>query len=265
MKKVLALILVIVISLSCFSCTEYKPVKSTKEEQQVIMTLSIEGEEYQVRYELYRALFLAYKSTIDGGDTAVWSGENKNEYIDQINAIIADVAADIFAAIHVCETVVGFDLYSNKADKLVEELVTESVEGGDDTYGHGTYEAYLDYLKSQNLNYSVQDLFFRYYIALEKIDEYFVGDTESDTMSEDDAVLPKDEISLQAVREFYYSDDFARVFYVTFSLTVKKDLTALREKMLSAAKDGKSAVLNAVKSESIWDEIFLAKIGRAHV
>ena len=259
MKKLLSLLLVLTLVLSLLACSKYEPVMSTDEEREVIMTLSLDGEEYQVRYELYRALFLNYKSVVDGGDASVWTGSAKDEYIKKINELIVDYAAEIFSAIHLCETVVGYDLYSSDADDRVEAMVVESIEGGDGTMGHGTYEAYLAFLKAQNLKYSVQDLIFRYYLALAKIDEYFVGDTESDGVTDGDAALPALPVSLQTVREFYYSDNCARAFYSYFALTTQKNLSIFRDKLASAAKNGKAAVLEVAKPESIWDEIFLAK------
>ena len=259
MKKLLSLLLVLTLVFSMLACSKYEPVKSTEEEREVIMTLSFDTEEYQVRYELYRALFLSYKSVVDGGDESVWAKDGRDEYIKQINELVIDFAAEIFSAIHVCEKTVGYDLYSSDADDRVEQMVVESIEGGDGTMGHGTYEAYLEFLKKQNLNYSVQDLIFRYYLALEKIDEYYVGSTVDTGLSDDDSTLPAVTVSLQSVREFYYSDNCARALYSYFALTAQKDLTAFRNELAYAAKSGKAAVLEIARQKSICDEIFLAR------
>ena len=63
MKKLLALLL-IAATLLFTACSggKYKEQKSTDEEATIVMTMKIDGKEYGVRYELYRALFLNYKS-----------------------------------------------------------------------------------------------------------------------------------------------------------------------------------------------------------
>lgn len=231
---------------SLISCSEYEPVKSTDEEERVVMTMTIGKEKYEVRYELYRALFLNYKSEVDGGDESVWSSNDARKYVDRINEIIVDAAANIFSAIYICDTVVDFDVYSRKADKMVEEYVAESVEGGEGGEGFGSYEAYLAYLRSVNLNYSVQDLIYRYYIALEKIDEYYLGDTDADSITDDEIVMPNLESPFPSIRKFYFSDGFKRVLYAYFSEKALDNpdfsLDAFREDMLDAAKEGRRAV-----------------------
>ena len=90
MKKLTSIVLIIatlVLSiLSLASCTKnkYTPVESTAEEKKVVMTLSIDSDKYEVKYEIYRALFLELRDEVYGGDRSVWSVENKAEYIEKI-------------------------------------------------------------------------------------------------------------------------------------------------------------------------------------
>ena len=102
MKRFLAIALLLCVCLSTLSgCkkNKYQPVESTAEESRVILSLTVGENNYDVRYELYRAFFLTYKSEIDGGDNSVWSSENKNEYINRINEKIVTEAAKIFAVV----------------------------------------------------------------------------------------------------------------------------------------------------------------------
>ena len=64
MKKLIAVILLMASIFSLASCGDerYDPVESSDVEKTVVMTLKIEDETYNVRYELYRALFLNNKS-----------------------------------------------------------------------------------------------------------------------------------------------------------------------------------------------------------
>ena len=175
MKKILAILLMISTILMLPSCKkgEYEPQESTEEESRVVMTLSIDGNDYEVKYELYRALFLNYKSEVDGGDSGVWSGEKKEEYVAKIDSIILDRITEIYAAFAICKRI-NFDVYSKDVEKKIQENIRISVEGG--TYGSATiqgydsYEDYLAALKKANLNYSVQVLLFRYAIAVDAID-----------------------------------------------------------------------------------------------
>lgn len=233
MKKVLSLFIAVAILAAATSCAKYKPVKSTKEESRTVMTMSFGDEEYEIKYELYRALFLSNKSDVDGGDSSVWTGPDRAVYIDRINSIIINNAAKIFAAFYICEVGTGFDLYSSEADKLVEEYVENSVDGTDELPGFGTYDAYLAYLKSVNMNYSVQDTVYRYYIALDKISEYYAGSTDDSTDSESsDAHLSA---PIDSVRSFYYSQGLKRILYAYFSENTEKDVGKIRSEMISAA------------------------------
>ncbi len=246
MKKVLSLLIIVASLFTVASCAKYDPVKSTKEERRVIMTMSFGDEKYEVKYELYRALFLNHKSEVDGGDSSVWSGADKDRYINEINEIIKADAAKIFAAFYICDVGVGFDVYSSKADKLVEQYIEESVDGVGDNRGFDSYDAYLEHLKSINLNYSVQDMIYRYYIALDKISEYYGGVEDDKTTKDDETVHPYFDASVDAVRKFYYSDNFRRVLYAYFSDSTEKDPREVKEKMENAVKYGADAVKQVI-------------------
>ncbi len=262
MKKILSLLLIAASVFTLASCTKYKPVKSTKEEKRVIMTMSFGGEEYELRYELYRALFLNHKSEVDGGDPSVWSGADKEKYINEINSMIKADAAKIFAAFYISDVGVGFDVYSGKADKLVEEYIEESIDG---VPGFDSYEAYLEHLKKINMNYSVQDLMYRYYIALDKIAEFYGGAPDDPTTKDDETVNPEFDAPADKVREFYYSESFKRVLYAYFSESSEKDPEDVRAMMESAKADGADAVRQiigghtATPGNDIETGIFISK------
>ena len=215
MKKILALFILLASILSFTSCGEkYPPVASTKEEEAVVMTVTYEGEKYDIRYELYRALFLNLRDEVDGGDRSVWTGENKAEYIDRIDSLIKTKAAEIYAVFHIADKI-GVDVYSKEYDEQVAEYVRASVEGG--IFGdteivgfEGDYQKYIDYLSSINLNYSVQDLLIRYTMASDDIFKYYAGNlgTEDFVGNTDIGNL---EYTKDDVLAFYNSDDCVRV------------------------------------------------------
>lgn len=216
MKKLLTSVLVLALLCSLFGCSsKYEPVESTEEEARVVMTLTADGTRYDIRYELYRALFIANRDTVDGGDTTVWSGESKGEYISRINAIIIDRAAEIYSAIHLAESL-GFKAYSATVEDAIEEAVIGAVEGDGIQPGHGSYEAYLESLKAVGLNYSVATLMMRYSLAVEFINEYYIG--ELDVLGASSAEF---EYAEEDVRAYYESDDCARVLQAYFAKGVR--------------------------------------------
>ena len=171
MKKVLAVAVALLTLFSVTACAgKYKPVKSTREEAETVMRFNFDGEEYEVKYELYRALFLNYKNQVDGGDPSVWSGDNSEKYAKEIDALILNRAAEIYSVLAFAGKL-GFDPYSKDIEKEISSRIEMSVDGnGADVVGFGgDYDAYLNSLKEINLNYSVQTLMLRYSIMLEKI------------------------------------------------------------------------------------------------
>ena len=276
MKKIIAIILALTAIFSLFSCnkaTEYPAVESTEEEARTVMTLSLDGKTYDVKYELYRAFFLTYKSKVDGGDESVWSGDSKDTYIRLIDEMIVDRVVEIYSAFAICERI-GFDLYSKDVEKKIKENVRISVEGG--SYGSTTldgyesYDAYLAALKSLNLNYSVQVLLLRYAIAIDAIDTYYIGTASSDDIDANVSIgaikYTKDD-----VRNFYFSEDCVRVLRANFqkgiSYTPEEKAEQLRSKIVDASRtpgsleDKENAVFLAIISSGLYSNTAEIKNG----
>ncbi len=267
MKKLLSILLVISSLLALISCgniNEYPPVESTEEEARTVMTLSIDDCTFEVKYELYRAFFLTYKSQVDGGDPSVWTGENSDEYTKKIDRIIIDRIAEIYTAFAICERI-GFDVYSSQVEEKIKENIRISIEGGNygssTIEGYGSYDAYLAALKKMNLNYSVQTLLLRYAIAVDAIDTYYIGTVNSDDIDIDLTVgaikYDKDD-----VKAFYDSDECVRVLRASFqkqiSYTPLERAEKLRESLETAAnskdtlEEKENAVITAIMSNSLY-------------
>lgn len=248
MKKLVSLSIIIITLFLCLaSCRseKYPPVKSTEEEARVVMTLSLDGEKYEVKYELYRALFLSHKSAVDGGDNSVWSSSKKDEYISKINEIITSKASEIFSAFHLAQKL-GIDAYSKDVDEQIKEYIGISVDNG---YG-GDYDAYLASLKEQGLNYSAQELLIRYSIMLSGIDEYYKG-------SEDEALgyIPGEyEYSEEDVRDYYFGNNSARVFHAYMQDGILVDTAGKMEEIregLASAESDIDAALYIINNTSV--------------
>ena len=256
MKKFLSVILIISSLLALSACGGYyEPIKSTDEEARVIMTLSFEDKTYEVRYELYRAMFLTYKATVDGGDGGVWSGEGSEEYVARVHELIVERITDIYAALHLCDKI-GINLYSNAVEKEIKEYVKTGVEGGiydgEAVGGYSSYEEYLEALSKLGLNYSVQELVLRYAIAIDKITAYYAGEA-GDEYFDSGLTGGAIEYTREDVEDFYYSYDSVRYMlaFVQSKYSGAYDRALrLREKMLSA-EGNDAAVATAIISSSI--------------
>lgn len=257
MKKTVTLFIVISLIFILFSCgAKYEPVPSSEEEARVVMRLTFDGEIYEIKYELYRAFFLTYKSDVDGGDESVWSGADSSDYIKEINGIIVSRASQIFAALHEAKKI-GFDPYGAEAESEIEEYVRVSVEGGTfgDVYvsGEGSYDEYLAALKEMNLNYSVQTLLIRYSLAIAALEEYYLGDGSD--IFEEGGEFEYDE---NDVRDYYFGGDCAS-FMQIFLYSHAYDATRVKEiRDLIASQNTKGAVAATMINYSIagYEEIF---------
>lgn len=253
MKRILALFLCIVTLLSFVGCDNtYDPVESTEEEATTVFKITVEGTSYRVKYELYRAFFLNMRETVDGGDESVWHGENKDEYIAKIDAIVFATIADIYSVLHEAKKI-GIDPYSDDFDDKVEKYVKIGVEGGmyNDTviegFG-GDYGKYLAALKAANTNYSVQDLLIRYSLAYGELTKYYAGYVKDESTG--DRVEGKIEYTEQIVEDFYFGDGSARVLCAYLPSSTTKDLNKLRADILSAANYGDSVVRQVIGGQS---------------
>ncbi len=236
MKRLLLILLAACMLLSFVGCTKYKPVKSTDEEAATVLRLSADGAEYNVAYELYRTMFLQYKSEIDGGDESVWQSEEKDEYAEQINSIIFERIAEIYSVFHLCKEL-GIDVYSKLVNETIEDYVKASVEGGSvdsmifEGFG-GDYDAYLEHLRKMGMNYSVQELLFRYSVASELLDEHYGSDLT------DGGELP---FTRDDVRTFYFSEDCVRVLQAYLSTATEMDASINTEERVARVRDGIAA------------------------
>lgn len=232
MKRALFLLVcVFAMTLALSSCgKEYEPVESTKEESRVVYTMTLDGEKYEIKYELYRMLFLNNKSLVDGGDDTVWSSDKREEYIARIDEIICERAAEIFSVFAYARTL-DINPYSVAVEDKIYEYIVLSVEGNQaDIKGHGSYDKFLASLKERNMNYSVMELLLRYSIVSSYVYEKYNGVTD-EVLGD----LPGDvEISREDVLSYYLGDECARVLQMVSADYDK--MTSHKEKM--AEKEG---------------------------
>lgn len=246
MKKIVSLLLIICALLLVSCGNKYPPVESSEKEATVLFTVTADGKEYGVKYELYRALFLEHKSEVDGGDATVWSGDTAAEYVARINDIIIPKIADIYATIRLAEKI-GVDFDSKEIKKIIDGFIEESIYGGgayanDFIEGYGSYDKYLEGLRSLGLNYSVQILLYHYGIAQSKIAEYYIGTLNEDYITPD-ATPGNLEYTPEDVKAFYDSNECVRV------------LSAFIQTEVKDAEDIRGDMINATSAEGVGDVI----------
>ncbi len=247
MKKIISLLLILssIIMLASCSVSSYKPVESTEEESRTVMTVTVDGERYDIKYELYRALFLNFKSDVDGGDSSVWTGENKDEYIDEINARIKENVSDIYSTLHVAKKI-GIDPYSRDIEKKINDAISAAVES--DVY-EKDYDKYLARLKELNLNYSAHVLMLRYAFLIDEIETYYAGDIEDGIYGS--VGLGKLTYTEEDVRAFYDSDECVRVLraFLSSKYADRARAERLREALLT--KSGEDEIGTYMIAETL--------------
>ncbi len=245
MKKFLIILPLLCVCFSLFSCSaKYAPVKSSEKERKAVIELSLDGEKYEVKYELWRALYLTHKDEIAG------EGE---EYKAKINELILEKAADIYSVLALCDRV-GIDLYSRSVEGEIEQYITESIEGGGNAIGYGSYENYLKALKDMNLNYSVAVLLLRYEIGLRELDNYYIGSFDTDDI-QNGIEFGNLTYTREDIKEYYYSDQCVRVLRAHLQADAYYEPEAraeeIRQEMEEAARLGESAVAGVIIDNSI--------------
>jgi hypothetical protein len=217
MKRLIFLLTLISVLFSLFSCSQkYPPVESSSEELKTVYTIDARGDKYEIKYELYRALFNSLKGEVDKGDNSVWTGAYKNEYIKKIDEMIVDYASEIYSAFTLCREN-GIDVYSKSFENAIDDYISASVEGGEVNgllfagFG-GDYQKYLDSLSAIGVNYSVQRLLLRYSLAIDALTECYIGENLKDGPH-----FGKIQYSEKTIKDFYYSDECVHVMYAFLS------------------------------------------------
>lgn len=198
-------VLAIVALCSCGDEKYYAPIESTEDEARTIATLTVGGESYDLRAELYDFLFTTYSSVIDGGDKTIWADADA-ETVGRMNGIIAERAADIYATLSLARAL-GLDPYSESMNTLVKEQIRTEV---DNNYG-GNYSSYITTLAGRGMNYSVSDLMIRYLLASTYIDDICNPGYSDERVADHTYFLISQSYTREDVRSFYYSDECNRV------------------------------------------------------
>ena len=202
MKRLISLILILALALCFFGCkdSEYAPVQSTAEESRVLMRVRYESSTFDVRYELYRAFYLTFRTEYPESLSEDDRAELEERVLNRIY--------HVYSTLSLCESL-GMSIYDTAVEDKIKEFIKISVEGGyiDSTRieGHESYEDYLASLRELNMNYAVQELIFRYGIAKNLIYEHFRSESGI-----------YEDITREDAKTFYEREDTGR--YLTLYL-----------------------------------------------
>ena len=254
LKKIICLALALTLLLPLVSCSNgdfYPEIASTDEESRVMFTLAIGDDVYEVKYELYRTFFLTYKEKVDGGDDSVWTSEDAQMYVNEIDRMIIDAASNIYTVLHLAKKA-GFDPFSSDVDRTIREYVKHSVDGYEDSnmsiagYG-GDYDAYLESLKEVYMNYSVQALIYRYAIAYDNLMLYYYGNIDSDNPTSD-AQEGSIKYTDEDIRNYYYGQDSVRVLLASIDAKYMSEERAQQIRNNIASFSTEKSVINYILS-----------------
>ena len=189
MKKIICCLLIALLifsTLALSSCSNYyDPVPPTEEEDKTVIKTGA-GE---IKYDLFRALYLASKTE---GITPEQAAAEALEKASRILAIFAE-----------CERL-GLDTDSNDIMNKVDDIIVASVDGGEvdgvNYAGHGSFDNYLASLRSVYLTDRVNRLITQAYLCEQLLIEHY---------------LAKENIPAESdVRAYFLSDDCIRITWL---------------------------------------------------
>ena len=220
LRSLLAFALVLSFLLSLVGCG-YTPVKSTKAETAVILTL--DGG-FSVPYELYRFYFLSELSLAEIDPAALTEEEKQAVFAETHQKALEEISL-VYAVIKLASEN-GIDTESRAFDKYVKENVIAAIEGDENYVGYGDKATYLAEIEKAYMNDSVFRFLLRYRYAEEKLgaqlrDTGALGSSEENVLS------------------YMNSDECVRVSWIYIPYTVLSGYTA--QKLADMEADAKAA------------------------
>ena len=144
MKKTAAIIAILALCLSLFSCGEkYDFPESTEHELETILTIG----DYEIPFEQYYYFFMNYKTGYDGGDDSYWDKNDPDAAFSEIDESVRESLIRCYAVFSLCDDY-DIDYRSGDVGKSVSEAVKDYIEnefGGEEKYLSSIKEAYMNH------------------------------------------------------------------------------------------------------------------------
>ncbi|MCR4904896.1 MAG: peptidylprolyl isomerase [Clostridiales bacterium] len=179
--RVLCALLSVLFLFSCVSCSRKgeKLLESSKAEKTPVMKVG----GFDVPMELYRYLALNYKRDFESGASPdIWLGDSGAALLEDLHGSVTDTLAYLYATVSLADE---YGIHPD--DPFVTDTVDRQMKAVYEEYGYD-YEAYLEYLRSYNMNDSVYRFFVRNDVLAE---ELVVAMEKRGEIATDDAALKK--------------------------------------------------------------------------
>ena len=195
-KRLIAFVLALACLLLCGCERNYKEEKSSKKDRQVVATVG----NYEVKYELVRALFYVYKADVDKGDESVWSSPEASNYFSEVMAMVEPMICKIYGTLDFAKQC-GIEPFGDKINEQVEAYVRMDIEGGmvgtTEVEGYGSRKAYLEALEERHITDSVNRLLYRYSACISALNTYYVNTYANGAIR----------VDRESIEAYYQSDD----------------------------------------------------------
>ena len=200
--RVLCALLAVLLLLASVSCGKKgeKLLESSKAEKTPVMKIG----GYDVPMEMYRYLALNYKRDLEaGGSSDVWLGEGGAALLEKLDHDVSAALAYLYATVSLAD-----DYGIHADDAYITDTIEMRMKALYEEYDND-YEAYVEYLRSYNMNDSV----YRFFIRNDVLAEELVAAMEKR------GEIPTDDASLRAILA---GDEVVRVKQI---LVTAEDMT----------------------------------------
>ncbi|MBO7405046.1 MAG: peptidylprolyl isomerase [Clostridia bacterium] len=200
--RVLCALLAVLFLFTAVSCGKKgeKLLESSKAEKTPVMKIG----GYNVPMEIYRYLALNYKRDLEAGESAdVWLGESGEALLEELEHDVTAALAYLYATVSLAD-----DYGIHADDAYIADTVEMQMKALYEDYGDD-YEAYVEYLRSYNMNDSV----YRFFVRNDVLAEELVAEMEKR------GEIPTDDASLRAILA---GDEMVRVKQI---LVTAEDMT----------------------------------------
>ncbi|MBO6053428.1 MAG: peptidylprolyl isomerase [Clostridia bacterium] len=200
--RVLCALLAVLFLFTAVSCGKKgeKLLESSKAEKTPVMKIG----GYNVPMEIYRYLALNYKRDLEAGESAdVWLGESGEALLEELEYDVTAALAYLYATVSLAD-----DYGIHADDAYIADTVEMQMKALYEDYGDD-YEAYVEYLRSYNMNDSV----YRFFVRNDVLAEELVAEMEKR------GEIPTDDASLRAILA---GDEVVRVKQI---LVTAEDMT----------------------------------------
>ncbi len=189
--QITACLLILLTLTTLVACDDdyYDPIKSSSHDRRVLAEF---GDE-EVKYELFRFIFMSRINSFDGGDRTKWSGEAGAALWETAKSAVMQEICEIYAVFAVCRDW-GIDPEGENIEISINESIKTDIDGGvlpdgSAVLGYGSVKKYEEALKKSHCTDAVRRLLYRYKACLESLYSFIVDNRAMGEVSVTDEQL----------------------------------------------------------------------------